>query len=302
MPSGLSNVFGANDAFELRDNAALCSGRRRNAMEDDPILVEIREVAPNARYRVITLNRPQRLNAFVGPLARQLGVAFDEAGRDAGCRAVLLTGAGRGFCAGQDLSERAMAPGAAPPDLGASLETWANPLIRQMRALPIPIVCAVNGVAAGAGVNLALACDIVLAARSASFLQAFARIGLMPDLGGTFFLTRLVGPARARALALLAEPLDATRAEQWGLIWKAIDDGALMEEAHALCARFCSAPPAALTAIKRGLDAAATNSLDQQLDLERDLQRELGRSGDFAEGVRAFLEKRPAAFGPRATG
>ena len=166
-----------------------------------------------------------------------------------------------------------------------------------MRSLPIPIVCAVNGVAAGAGANLAFACDIVLAARSASFLQAFARIGLMPDLGGTYFLTRLIGPARARGLAMLAEPLDAARAEQWGLIWKAVDDAALMEEAHALCRRLCNAPTQALAAIKQGIAAAAVNSLDQQLDLERDLQRELGLSPDFAEGVRAFLEKRPAAFG-----
>jgi 2-(1,2-epoxy-1,2-dihydrophenyl)acetyl-CoA isomerase len=271
-------------------------------MEENPILVEKRDVAPHARYHIVTLNRPQRLNAFVGPLARQLAAAFDEAGRDASCRAVLLTGAGRGFCAGQDLSERLVAEGGPPPDLGASLEGWANPLIRQMRALPMPIVCAVNGVAAGAGVNLALACDIVLAARSASFIQAFARIGLMPDLGGTFFLTRLLGPARARGLALLAEPLDAARAEEWGLIWKAVDDAVLMDEAHALCVRFCAAPAAALATIKRALDAAATNSLDQQLDLERDLQRELGRSADFAEGVRAFLDKRPPSFGRRRAG
>jgi 2-(1,2-epoxy-1,2-dihydrophenyl)acetyl-CoA isomerase len=268
-------------------------------MEESPVLVEIREVAPKARYHIVTLNRPQKLNAFIGPLVHALDAAFDAAGRDAACRAVLLTGAGRGFCAGQDLSERLVDEGGAPPDLGASLENWANPLIRRMRALPVPIVCAVNGVAAGAGANLALACDIVLAARSASFIQAFARIGLMPDLGGTFFLTRLLGPARARGLALLTEPLAASRAEDWGLIWKAVDDDALMNEAHAICARFCAAPHAALAAIKRAIDAATTNSLDQQLDLERDSQRDLGRSADFAEGVRAFLGKRPATFGPR---
>ena len=268
-------------------------------MEESPVLVEICEVAPNAHYHVVTLNRPQKLNAFVGPLVRALAAAFEAAGRDPACRAVLLTGAGRGFCAGQDLSERLVDEGGAPPDLGASLEGWANPLIRRMRALPVPIVCAVNGVAAGAGANLALSCDIVLAARSASFIQAFARIGLMPDLGGTFHLTRLLGPARARGLALLAEPLPASLAEDWGLIWKAIDDEALMSQAHALCQRFCAAPHAALAAIKRAIDAAATNSLDQQLDLERDGQRDLGRSADFAEGVRAFLGKRPATFGPR---
>jgi 2-(1,2-epoxy-1,2-dihydrophenyl)acetyl-CoA isomerase len=268
-------------------------------MEESPVLVETCEVAPDANYHIVTLNRPQKLNAFIGPLVGALNAAFDAAGRDKACRAVLLTGAGRGFCAGQDLSERLVAADGTPPDLGASLEGWGNPLIRRMRALPVPIVCAVNGVAAGAGANLALACDIVLAARSASFIQAFARIGLMPDLGGTFLLTRLAGSARARGLALLAEPLSATHAEEWGLIWKSVEDDALMSEAHALCQRFCAAPHAALAAIKRAIDAAATNSLDLQLDLERDLQRDLGRTPDFAEGVRAFLGKRPAAFGPR---
>jgi 2-(1,2-epoxy-1,2-dihydrophenyl)acetyl-CoA isomerase len=267
-------------------------------VEETPVLVEIREVAPKAHYHIITLNRPQKLNAFVAPLVSALDAAFDAAGRDLACRAVLLTGAGRGFCAGQDLGERLIAEDGTPPDLGATLD-GANSMIRRMRALPVPIVCAVNGVAAGAGANLALACDIVLAARSASFIQAFARIGLLPDVGGTFFLTRLIGPARARGLALLTEPLEASRAEDWGLIWKAVDDDALMNEAHALCARFCAAPHAALAAIKRAIDAAATNSLDQQLDLERDGQRDLGRSADFAEGVRAFLGKRPATFGPR---
>jgi 2-(1,2-epoxy-1,2-dihydrophenyl)acetyl-CoA isomerase len=266
-------------------------------MEEQPIVVEIQEVGPHARYRVVRLNRPERLNAFVKALLLQLRAALEVAGGDADCRAVLLTGTGRGFCAGQDLSERLLPPGAPPRDLGDTLGELANPIVRLMRSLPIPIVCAVNGVAAGAGANLAFASDIVLAARSASFLQAFARIGLMPDLGGTYFLTRLIGPARARGLAMLAEPLDAARAEQWGLIWKAVDDASLMEEAHALCRRLCNAPTQALAAIKQGIDAAAVNSLDQQLDLERNLQRELGLSPDFAEGVRAFLDKRPAAFG-----
>jgi len=266
-------------------------------MEEQPIVVEIHEISRHARYRVIRLNRPERLNAFVKTLIVQLDAAFEEAAADPSCSAVLLTGTGRGFCAGQDLSERMLAEGAAPLDLGAGLDALHNPMIRRMRALPIPIVCAVNGIAAGAGANLALACDIVLAARSASFLQAFARIGLLPDLGGTFFLERLVGPARARGLAMLAEPLDAARAEAWGLIWKVVEDAALMEEAHALCRRLSSAPKHSLAAIKRAIDAAGVNNLDQQLDLERDLQRELGRTPDFAEGVRAFLEKRPASFG-----
>ena len=266
-------------------------------MEEQPIVVEVCEIGPHSRYRVIRLNRPERLNAFVKAMLLQLRAALEEAGGDADCRAVLLTGTGRGFCAGQDLSERLLSPGAPPRDLGETLGELANPVVHLMRALPIPIVCAVNGVAAGAGANLAFACDIVLAARSASFLQAFARIGLMPDLGGTWFLNRLLGPARARGLAMLAEPLDAARAEQWGLIWKSVDDAALMDEAHALCRRLCNAPTEAIAAIKQAIDAASVNSVDQQLDLERDLQRELGFTPDFAEGVRAFLEKRPAAFG-----
>ena len=266
-------------------------------MDEQPILVEIHEVDPHARYRVIRLNRPERLNAFVSSLLLELRTALEDAGGDADCRAVLLTGTGRGFCAGQDLNERLAPAGAEPRDLGDTLGKLANPIVHLMRSLPIPIVCAVNGVAAGAGANLALSCDIVLAARSASFLQAFVRIGLLPDLGGTWFLTRLLGPARARALAMLAEPLDAARAAEWGMIWKAVDDAALMDEAHALCRRLCEAPNEALAAIKLAIDAAATNGLDRQLDLERDLQRELGRSPDFAEGVRAFLDKRPAEFG-----
>ncbi|HLJ70642.1 MAG TPA: 2-(1,2-epoxy-1,2-dihydrophenyl)acetyl-CoA isomerase PaaG [Roseiarcus sp.] len=267
-------------------------------MAESTILVEDR-AAGSARYRVITLNRPERLNAFIAPMHQALRRALIEAERDASCRAVLLTGAGRGFCAGQDLSERAVNDGGPPPDLGATLDALYNPLIRRLRAMPLPVVCAVNGPAAGAGANIALAGDIVLAARSATFLQAFARIGLSPDAGGTFFLTRTVGPARARALAMLAEPLGAEQAADWGLIWKAVDDAMLMDEAHAICAKLASGSAAALAAIKRGIETAATNSLTDQLDLERDAQRELGRSGDYREGVRAFLEKRPAVFGPR---
>jgi 2-(1,2-epoxy-1,2-dihydrophenyl)acetyl-CoA isomerase len=263
-------------------------------MDEQPILVEERIVGPSARYRVITLNRPQRLNAFVGSMHDALRAALIEAERDQACRAVLITGAGRGFCAGQDLSERRTTD--QPLDLGAALDALYNPLIRRLRALPRPIVCAVNGPAAGAGVSVALACDIVLAARSASFTQAFAKIGLAPDAGGSFFLTQLIGPARARGLAMLAEPLSAERAESWGLIWKAIEDEKLMEEAHGLCERLARGSPAALAAIKRSLNAATTNDLDRQLDFERDLQRQLGRAGDYREGVTAFFEKRPARF------
>jgi 2-(1,2-epoxy-1,2-dihydrophenyl)acetyl-CoA isomerase len=203
---------------------------------------------------------------------------------------VLLTGAGRGFCAGQDLSERNVAPGAAPIDLSVSLGSYYNPLVRRMRELPKPIVCAVNGVAAGAGANLALACDIVLAARSASFVQSFARLGLVPDSGGTYFLPRLVGTARAMGLALLAEPLPAEQAERWGLIWKVCDDASLMPEATALARRLAAGPTKGFGLIKRALYAGY--ALDAQLDLERDLQREAGFSEDYRKGVAAFMEKR----------
>jgi 2-(1,2-epoxy-1,2-dihydrophenyl)acetyl-CoA isomerase len=268
-------------------------------VEDNSILVEDRAVGPAARYRVITLNRPARLNALVAPMLQALRHALIDAEHDVSCRAILLTGAGRGFCAGQDLAARVVSSDGPPPDLGASLDAIYNPLIRKIRATALPVVCAVNGPAAGAGANLALACDIVLAARSATFLQAFARIGLAPDAGGTFFLTRTAGPARARGLAMLAEPLGAEQAEAWGLIWKAVDDTSLMEEAQRICTKLASGSAAALAAIKQGIEAAATNSLSEQLDLERDLQRGLGRAGDYREGVRAFLEKRPAKFGGR---
>jgi 2-(1,2-epoxy-1,2-dihydrophenyl)acetyl-CoA isomerase len=269
------------------------------SMEENTVLVEDRPTGAGRRYRQITLNRPQRLNAFVAAMHDPLKRALNEAEEDRACRAVLITGAGRGFCAGQDLSERAMGHDGPPPDLGATLDGLFNPLIRQLRAMSIPIVCAVNGPAAGAGASFALACDIVLAARSASFLQAFARIGLAPDAGSTFFLTRKVGPARARGLAMLAEPLSAEKAEAWGLIWKVVDDDILMDEAHGVCARLAAGSSTALAAIKRGIEAAATNDLAAQLDLERDLQRALGRAGDYREGVRAFLEKRPAQFKDR---
>jgi 2-(1,2-epoxy-1,2-dihydrophenyl)acetyl-CoA isomerase len=259
-------------------------------MTDNPVLVETR-----AGYRLITLNRPQRLNAFNEAMHRALRAALDQAEADPACRALLVTGAGRGFCAGQDLADRLAKPGDTT-GLGGAQESFYNPLVRKLRALPFPVVAAVNGVAAGAGANIALACDIVLAARSASFVQAFAKIGLVPDSGGSYFLPRLVGPARARGLALLAEPLPADKAESWGLIWKAIDDDALMTEAEKICAHFATGPTVGLALIKRALDASWENDLSTQLDLERDLQREASLTPDYAEGVRAFMEKRPAAF------
>jgi len=246
-------------------------------------------------YRVLTLNRPDRLNAFDEDMHGELMRAILDAEADPECRALLLTGAGRGFCAGQDLSKRMFEPGVVP-DLSRTLDTFYNPLVRKLRDLAMPIVCAVNGVAAGAGANIALSCDIVLAGRSAKFIQAFAKIGLLPDSGGTWYLPRLVGPARARGLAMLAEPLTAEQAEAWGLIWKVLHDAALMDEARRLAAHLATQPTIGLALTKKALDAAETNTLDAQLDLERDLQAEAGRTPDYAEGVQAFLAKRPATF------
>jgi 2-(1,2-epoxy-1,2-dihydrophenyl)acetyl-CoA isomerase len=242
----------------------------------------------------ITLNRPDRLNSFNVDMHQQLGAALLDIESDDDCRAVLITGAGRGFCAGQDLADRVGLTEA--PDLGHTIETYYNPLIRRLRALPKPIIAAVNGVAAGAGANVALACDIVLAAKSAKFIQAFAKIGLVPDSGGTFTLPRLVGQARAMALALLAEPVSAEKAESWGMIWKAVDDASLMDEARAMTAHLATQPTQGLGLIKQALNASAAHTLDAQLDLERDLQRRAGRTPDYAEGVKAFMEKRPAQF------
>lgn len=246
-------------------------------------------------WRILTLNRPERMNAFTAEMHRALAAALDDAAADEGCRAVLLTGAGRGFCAGQDLSEVTVENGAAP-DLGATIETFYNPLVRRIRALQKPVVCAVNGTAAGAGANIALACDLVLAARSAKFIQSFAKIGLVPDSGGTWLLPRLVGDARARGLALLGEPLAADTAADWGLIWRTVDDDRLRAEAEALTARLAAEPTQGFALTKQALAHAATNSLDAQLDLERDLQRKAGRTPDYAEGVDAFMTKRAPLF------
>ncbi|MFL5110054.1 MAG: 2-(1,2-epoxy-1,2-dihydrophenyl)acetyl-CoA isomerase PaaG [Microvirga sp.] len=259
-------------------------------MDEDPVLVERHE-----GWRVLTLNRPDRLNSFNEAMHERLMAAMLEAEADEGCRALLLTGAGRGFCAGQDLSNRVFEPGVTP-DLTKTIERWYNPLVRKLRSFRMPIVCAVNGVAAGAGANIALACDIVLAARSAKFIQAFAKIGLLPDSGGTWFLPRLVGSARARGLALLAEPLPAEKAEAWGLIWKAVDDESLMIEAEKLAAHLATQPTIGLALMKQALDASWGNTLDRQLDLERDLQGEAGRTPDYAEGVSAFFAKRAPSF------
>jgi len=262
-------------------------------MEETPVLSVLAD-----GVLTLTLNRPQRLNAMNNALIEAMNRELVRAQDDPAIRAVLLTGTGRGFCAGADLSGGGTVDSAAkePPDLGANMDRIFNPMIRAMRALPKPIVGAINGVAAGGGANFALACDIVLAARSARFDQAFVRISLIPDLGGTWFLPHLVGDARARALAMLGPSLTAEEAERMGLVWQVVDDAALMDEATALARRLASGPTLSYAAIKRAIDAASTNTLDQQLDLERDSQKRLGKSADNKEGVAAFLAKRPAQF------
>lgn len=244
----------------------------------------------------LTLNRPDKLNAFNEEQHRALRAALESAAEDADVRAVLLTGAGRGFCAGQDLADRNLEMTGEAPDLGATLDAFYNPLIRLIRSIEKPVVCAVNGVAAGAGANLALACDIVIAARSAKFIQAFCKIGLIPDSGGTWMLPRLIGEARAKGLAMTGAPLAAETAAEWGLIWRAVPDEDLEAEAWTLAAELAAGPIAALGLTKRAIQAAAADTLDAHLDLERDLQRTAGRSPDYAEGVSAFLEKRAAKF------
>lgn len=244
----------------------------------------------------LTLNRPDRLNAFTPELHAALRSALERAETDKTVRAVLLTGAGRGFCAGQDLGARHPDGPGGPPDLGETIETLWNPLVRAIRALPKPVICAVNGVAAGAGANLALACDIVLAATGARFIQSFANLGLVPDSGGTWTLPHLIGEARAKALMLTGTPLAAPQAEEWGLIWRSVPDEDLMAEAQGLAAQMATGPTFGFGLTKQAVQAASAQSLDESLDLERDLQRRAGASRDYAEGVRAFTDKRKPIF------
>ena len=244
----------------------------------------------------ITLDRPDKLNAICRPLLGELAAALDQVAQDKALRAVVLTGAGRAFCAGQDLGEPVMASADPAGAVAESLDKFYHPVLQRLHDLPRPVIAAVNGIAAGAGANLALNCDLVIAAESASFIQAFTRIGLVPDCGGTWLLPRLVGAARARALALLAEPLTATQAESWGLIYRAVADEALAAEARALAERLASGPTAAYGMIKQALDASAGNDWASQLALESQLQERAARSADFREGVAAFVEKRAAHF------
>ncbi len=253
-------------------------------------------VEPREGWRKITLNRPDKLNALNSEVLAALTAALDEIEADRTCLAMLLTGAGRGFCSGQELGPAIMPGPDGPPDLGPIADAYHRGLVRRLRAMPIPVVAAVNGVAAGAGANLALACDIVLAARGASFVQAFVRIGLVPDCGGSFFLPRLIGDARARALAMLGDPVAAEQAEAWGMIWKAVDDADLIAQAEALTARLAAGPTEALGLMKQAFAASAGNRLDVQLDLEAELQGRAGRSADYALGVQAFAARRKPVF------
>ncbi len=259
-------------------------------MKFESILLDITE-----GVATLTLHRPERLNAFTEAMHAEIRTAMDLIEKPAAARVLVLTGSGRGFSAGQDLADPVMS-GGRDMDVGSTLERNYNPLLHRLHALPMPVIAAVNGIAAGAAANLALACDLVIATRSASFLQAFARIGLIPDAGGTYTLPRLVGLQRAMGLAMLAEPLSAEKAEQWGLIWKCVDDDRFAEEVKAIARKLADGPTRAYTLTRRALRASVDNDFGTQLALEADLQREASDGPDFKEGVSAFLEKRPARF------
>ena len=261
--------------------------------QEDPVLS-----ATHGAVRVITLNRPASLNSFTRAMHAMLLPALNAAAADEHVRAVVITGAGRGFCAGQDLNDGMQGDGAAP-DVGAIIESLYRPLSARVRSMPVPVIAAVNGVAAGAGANFALCCDMVIAGRSASFIQAFSKIGLVPDCGGTWLLPRLVGRARALGLAMTGDKLPAEEAQRIGLIWQCVDDAALMDTALDLAGKLSKMPSRALAETRRALDAASTLDFGDAITLEADTQRELGRAHDFVEGVSAFLGKRPPVFKDR---
>jgi 2-(1,2-epoxy-1,2-dihydrophenyl)acetyl-CoA isomerase len=267
---------------------AAVQDKERAVADDQTIILE--QDGPVAR---ITLNRPDRLNSFTAAMHAELADALEAA---AEARVIVITGAGRGFCAGQDLNDRPVSAEGHPTDLGLTVETSWNPLIRRLTAMPQPVIARVNGVAAGAGANIALACDMVVAARSAKFIQSFSAIGLIPDSGGTWVLPRLIGQARAMGLALTSEPLPAEKAEEWGMIWKCVDDDALDEEVDALAQKLATLPPLGLGAIKQMIRESWSHTLDQELTRQRDAMRRLGFSEDYREGVAAFLEKRTPNF------
>lgn len=260
-------------------------------MQAETIIFEIKDGVAR-----LTLNRPDRLNSFTVKMHGEVAAALAEVETNKAARVLVLTGAGRGFCAGQDLNDRAVAPGAEPVDLGHSVENYYSPLIKRLSGLRMPVICAVNGVAAGAGANIALACDIVIAARSAKFIESFANIGLIPDSGGTWHLAKHVGQARALGMALTGEPIPAETAANWGLIWRCVDDDKLGEEVDTLATKFAAGPTRGLAATKASIRAAWMKDLHAELDIERDLMRELGRSHDYLEGVAAFMEKRKPKF------
>jgi 2-(1,2-epoxy-1,2-dihydrophenyl)acetyl-CoA isomerase len=244
----------------------------------------------------LTLNRPDRLNSFNVQMHGEVRDALSQLTNNSEARVLVFTGAGRGFCAGQDLGDRAVAPGGQGVDLGDSIENYYRPLVLALRNLPMPVIGAINGVAAGAGANIALACDLVIASKSASFVQAFSKLGLVPDSGGTWFLPRLLGNARAMGLAMLGDKLPAEQAAQWGLIWRCVEDAELKSTVDQLATQLAAAPTRGLARTKQAIYESWSHSLEQQLDQERDFQRELGRTQDYAEGVAAFTEKRTPKF------
>ncbi len=245
---------------------------------------------------VLKLNRPDSLNSFTADMHGEVRAVLTEASESPAVRAVVITGNGRGFCAGQDLNDRSVAPGAEMPDLGDSVNTYYNPLIRLITTMEKPVICAVNGVAAGAGANIALACDIVIAARSASFIESFSKLGLIPDSGGTWILPRLVGMARAKGLAMLGPKVKAEQAEAWGMIWQCVDDDELMSTALGLAEQMAEQPTRGFAFTKQAFALSTVNTLDDQLEVEKELMRAAGKTHDYKEGVSAFLEKRTPSY------